>query len=249
MMMARRGAAELRPGCIATVGLGIPTGIPYVLSSEDAHDMYYQTIELGAIGGFTGSGWYFSGAFNTRAFLNHHEMFAFIDGKGLDVTFLGAGEIGADGSVNVTRIAGRTNGSGGFVNISTNTKKVVFMFSHTAGGDAEIVNGELVITKPGKPLKFVKEAEQIAFNGREAAKRGQDVMYMTERAVFRLIDGKMTLIEYAPGLDIERDIIAAMNFRPDISPDINPIPAFCFTEERMGIKEQWENMILGRHRP
>jgi propionate CoA-transferase len=152
MMMARRGAMELWPECTANVGLGIPTGIPYVVLKEGVHDMYYQTIELGAIGGVTGSGWYFSGAFNTSSFLNHHEMFAFIDGNGLDITFLGAGEIDESGSVNVTRIAGHTNGSGGFVNISTNTKKVIFMCSHTAGGGAEIEGGKLRITKPGIPL-------------------------------------------------------------------------------------------------
>jgi propionate CoA-transferase len=243
MMMARRGAVELWPGCVANVGLGIPTGIPYVLTAEGAHDRYYQTIELGAIGGYTGSGWYFSGAFNASAFLNHHEMFAFIDGKGLDITFLGASEVGEDGSVNVTRIAGKTNGSGGFVNISSNTKKIVFMFSHTAGGKAEIDDGKLRVTKPGRPLKFVKNVEQIAFNGREAAKRGQEVLYMTERAVFKLIDGRMTLIEYAPGLDIEEDIIAAMGFRPAISPELTPIPAFCFNEEKIGIKEKWERIV------
>jgi propionate CoA-transferase len=242
-LMARRGAAELWPGCVCNVGIGIPIGIPYVTAMEDVWDMYYQTVELGAIGGYIGGGPYFSYAFNARSYLNHDEMFNFIDGRGLDITFLGAGEVGEDGSVNVTRINGRTNGSGGFVNISSNTNKIVFMCTHTTGGGAEIVDGKLQITKPGSPHKFVKEVEQVAFNGKMAAAQGKDVTYVTERAVFKLLDGKLTLTEYTPGVDIERDILAMMEFRPEISPDLKPIPDFCFRTDPIGLKEQWERIL------
>jgi propionate CoA-transferase len=238
--IARRGITELTPSCAANVGLGVPTGIPYLAVQEGIDEMYYQTIELGAIGGYTGSGHFFSGAFNAWAFLDHHEMFAFIDGGGLDVTFLGVGDIDKEGSVNVTRVKGITNGSGGFVNISTNSKKVVFLTTHTASGKVDVENGKLKILEPGKPLKFVQKVEQISFSGPEAMKRGQEVMYITERAVFRLIDGKFTLVEYADGLDIEKDIIGAMGFRPEISPDAKPIPAYVFESGPIGLKAQWE---------
>jgi propionate CoA-transferase len=245
MMLARRGAAELWPGCVCNVGLGIPTGIPYVAAEEGIEDMYYQTIELGAIGGYTGGGAYFTSAFNARSYLNHDDMFAFIDGKGLDITFLGAGEIGEDGSVNVTRINGRTNGSGGFVNISTGTDKIVFMCTHTAGGKSKTADGKLQIVEQGKPIKFRKSVEQIAFNGPNAVRNGKDVTYMTERAIFKLIDGKLTLVEYAPGLDIERDILAWMGFRPEVSADAKPIPALYFSDGKIGLKARWEEIIAG----
>jgi propionate CoA-transferase len=244
MISARRATQEMWPGCICNIGVGIPMGITYIIAEEDVQDMYYQTIELGAIGGYTAGGIYFSTAFNAVAYLRHHEMFDFIDGGGLDVTFLGAAEIGEDGSVNVTRIKGNTIGSGGFVHIATNTKKVVFMCTHTAGGKDELANGSLKIIEQGKPTKFVKQAEQISFNGKEALKNGKEVIYMTERAVFRLADGKLTLIEYAPGLDIEKDIIGYMGFRPEISPDIKPMPDWCFdTEKKIGLKEKWEAVL------
>jgi len=240
LAIARRAMMELRPGCTSNVGLGIPTGIPYAAYLEGIHDKYYQTIELGAIGGYTGSGWYFSTAFNAWAYLDHHEMFAFIDGGGLDITFLGVGDIDEKGCVNVTRIKGITNGSGGFINISTNAGKVVFLTTHTAGGKIETVDGKVKIIEEGKPLKFVKKVEQVSFNTAEAKKRGQEVMCITERAVFRIEDEKMILTEYAEGLDIEKDIIAPMGFRPEISHDLKTIPAIVFTDELLGLKAEWE---------
>jgi propionate CoA-transferase len=243
LVLARRGALELWPGCISNVGMGAPDGIAYVAASEGLYDMFYSTNELGAVGGVTGGGFFFGGAFNAHAYMDHHLMFDFINGHGLDITFLGAAEIDESGSVNVTRIAGRTNGSGGFVNISSSTHKVVFLATLTAGAKMTVENGALKILQEGKPLKFVPEVEQIAFNGKEAVKKGQEVIYITERAVFKLINGKVTLIEYAEGLDLEKDIIANMKFRPDIASDVKPIPAFCFASGKIGLKEQWERRL------
>lgn len=243
LIVARRAAAELRPGDICNVGIGMPVGTAYVAAKEGIQDMFHMTVECGAIGGTTGGGFFFGTAFNARAFLQHHEMFDFYNGHGLDIAFLGAAEVGEDGSVNVTRIAGRTHGSGGFVNISGCTKKLVFLTSLTGGGKCLFEDGVLKIVKEGKPVKFVKKVDQISFNGREAVRKGQDVTYLTERAVFRLIDGKVTLVEVAPGLDIEKDILALMNFRPEISPDLKPMPAFCFTKEPIGLKAQWEKIL------
>ncbi len=243
LIVARRAAAELKPGDICNVGIGMPVGTAYVAVKEGIHDMFHMTVECGSIGGITGGGFFFGTAFNARAFLQHHEMFDFYNGHGLDIAFLGAAEVGEDGSVNVTRIAGRTHGSGGFVNISGCTKKLVFMTSLTGGGKCLYEDGVLKIVKEGKPVKFVKKVDQVSFNGREAVRKGQDVTYLTERAVFKLIDGKLTLVEAAPGLDVEKDILALMNFRPEISPDLKPMPAFCFTKEPIGLKAQWEKIL------
>jgi len=227
LVMARRAAMEINPGNIVNFGLGAPMGVPYVTAAEGVQDMYYPTVELGAIGGYPGGGPFFSGAFNPDAFLRHDEMFSFINGGGLDMTFLGAAEIGRDGSVNVSRFAGRTNGSGGFINISSNTKKIIFMCLHTSGG---------------KP-KFIPEVGQVTFCGPEAAQKGRDVAYITERAVFRLIDGKVTLTEAAEGLDIEKDVIGAMGFRPAVSDCLKPIPAECFSDRSLGLRQRWEGLL------
>ena len=243
MMMARRAITELWPGCVANIGMGVPTGIPYIAAMEEINDMYYQTVELGAIGGFTGGVGLFGAAYNARSYLKHDEMFSFIDGQGLDIAILGAGEVGEDGTVNVTRVGGMTIGSGGFVSISANTHKLVFLCTHTTGGKSEIVDGKLNIVSQGKPTKFVKQVEQVGFNGKDAVKRGQDVTYVTERAVFKLIDGKLTLVEFAPGLDVEKDILSMMEFRPEVSPDLKPIPDYCFNVEQIGMKEEWKKLL------
>ena len=242
LIIARRGAAELKPGDICNIGVGIPIGIAYVTSKEGVQDMFSLSNELGSVGGHVGGGMFFSSSFNARAYLQHHEMFDFINGHGLDITCLGAAEIGEDGSVNVTRIAGRIHGSGGFVNISSSTRKIVFMGSFTVGGNSTGENGALKILEQGKGGKFPKKVDQISFNGKDAARRGQEVLYVTERAVFKLIDGKMTLIEYADGLDIQKDILDFMEFKPEIAPDLKKMPAYCFDDKLMGLKEQWEAM-------
>ena len=243
LIIARRGISELWPGCIANVGMGVSAGVAFLSPQEGITDMYTMSIELGAVGGIIGGGPFWAASFNTSMNMLHQDMFELINGHGLDVTFLSAAEIGEDGSVNVTRFGGRVNGSGGFVNISSSTKKVVFMTSLTQGGKASVENGRLKIIEGGKPIKFVKQVEEISFNGAASFKKGQDVMYITERAVFKLIGGKMTLTEYAEGLDIENDIFACMAFRPEIAQDVKPMPGYCFTKEIIGVKEQWEQLL------
>jgi propionate CoA-transferase len=148
-----------------------------------------------------------------------------------------------EGSVNVTRIGGKIKGSGGFVNIAASTRKIVFISSMTIGGKHDIVDGKLKITAPGKGGKFLKKVDQISFNGNDVAKRGQEIYYVTERAVFKLIDGKVTLIEYADGLDVEKDILAFMDFKPEISPDLKPMPKYSFETGPIGLKEKWEKQL------
>ena len=244
LITVRRAAEELRPGYICNIGIGIPVGIAYIASKERIHEMFTLTNEMGAIGGHMGGGMFFSNSFNARAYLHHHEMFDFINGHGLDISFLGAAEIDEDGSVNVTKIAGRIHGSGGFVNISASTRKIVFLSSFTVGGKSTGENGALKILEQGKSGKFLKKVDQLSFNGKDAVRRGQEIVYVTERAVFKLIGGKVTLIEYADGLDIQKDILDFMDFKPEISPDLKKMPTYCFEDGVIGMKEQWEKMGL-----
>ncbi len=239
-IITRRAVMELRPGKISLIGMGLPDGVTYHVAKEHVYDLHSLCVELGAIGGITGGGYkYFSAAFNPTALIRHSDMFDFINGHGMDTAFLGAAEIGEDGSVNVTKLAGRVNGSGGFVNIAAMSKKIVFCTTFTQGGKFTTENGKLKIIEEGRPIKLIKQVSQISYNGPQAAAAGRDVVYVTERAVFRRINGKITLVEYADGLDIEKDIIALMGFRPEISPDLKTIPEICYTDEPLGLRKQW----------
>ena len=244
LLVARRAMEELWPGCICNIGVGIPVGMSYIASKEGIQDMYTLSNELGAIGGHLGGEMHFPSSFNARAYMSQDEMFDFIDGHGLDVTFLGAAEVDEEGSVNVTKIGGKIKGSGGFINIAASTQKVVFLSTFTIGGKYAIENGALKITNPGKGGKFLKKVTQISFNGNDAVRSGKKVLYITERAVFSLIDGKITLTEYAPGLDVEKDILAFMDFKPEIAADLKQMAAYCFDTGLIGIKEQWEKQLV-----
>jgi len=243
MIVARRAISEIKPGYVCNVGIGMPDGVAYLASKEGVHDMFFLTNELGAIGGHIGGRLFFAASFNARAYIMHQEMFDLIDGGGLDLTCLGSAEIGEDGSVNVTRIAGRVRGSGGFINIASCAGKVVFLSSMTVGGSAVGENGKIRILEQGKSGKFPKTIDQISFSAPEAVRKGQEVFYVTERAVFKLIDGKVTLIELAEGLDMQKDVLDFMDFKPEISPDLKPMPAFCFEEGSIGLRQQWEALL------
>ena len=244
LVVARRAMSELRPGCICNIGIGMPVGISYIASKEGIQEMFFLSNELGAIGGHPGGDLFFPASFNARAYMRHDEMFDFINGHGLDITFLGAAEVDEDGSVNVTRIGGKIKGSGGFVNISASTRKIVFISSFSIGGRYAVEDGMLKILNPGKGGKFLKKVDQISFNGQDVIRKGQEVCYITERAVFELVNGKMRLIEYAPGLDVEKDILAFMDFKPEIAPDLKQMPLYCFETGLIGMKEQWEKQLL-----
>lgn len=145
------------------------------------------------------------------------------------MAFLGFAQADQVGNVNVSKFKGRPNGCGGFINITQNSKKIVYCGSFTAGGlEIEAKNGRLSILQEGKNTKFFKEVEQITFSGRYASRIGQPVLYVTERAVFRLEKGELVLIEIAPGVDIERDILRLMAFKPRIAPDLKLMPSEIF---------------------
>jgi propionate CoA-transferase len=235
-VIARRAAMELKPGAITNLGIGIPAGIPSVAAEEGMADALTLSIESGVTGGIPAQLGDFGLAYNAEAIIEQSFQFDFYDGGGLDASFLGLAQVDATGNVNVSKFNGRPVGCGGFVNITRSTKRLVFCGSFTAGGLAlRVGNGELSIDTEGRSRKFVQQVEQITFNGRDAALRGQEVVFVTERAVFHLRADGLELTEIAPGVDLERDVLAHMDFRP-IMRDVKRMEAGLFSERWGGLR-------------
>lgn len=238
-IVARRAAMELYPGAICNLGFGMSDGVAAVAAEEGLSDKITLTVEQGVIGGVPALGVNFGLACNPVAFVDHASQFDWYDGGGLDITFLAFAQADQAGNVNVSRFGKRIVGVGGFVNISQNAKKVVFCGSFSASGlEVAVEDGKLRILKEGRIRKLVSTVEQITFSSAYALKRGQSVLYVTERAVFELRPGGLVLIEIAPGVDLEADILAQMDFRPTISPDLRLMDARIFRPEPMGLKEE-----------
>lgn len=235
-VIVRRAAMELFPQAVCNLGAGISTGIANLAAEEGFLDQIVLTNEQGLIGGAPASGVDAGAAVNYAAMIDQPYQFDFYDGGGLDLAFLSFAQVDADGSVNVSRFNTRIIGIGGFQNIAQNAKKVIFSGTFTAGRlDISWPEGRTAITKEGQYKKFIPELEQVSFNGKYAAQQGQQVLYVTERAVFRLEGRGLALIETAPGVDLESDIIAHMGFRPIISQDLKEMPANLFYAEPAGI--------------
>jgi propionate CoA-transferase len=218
--IARRAALELRPNAVVNLGIGMPEGVAAVAAEERVIDLITLTAEPGVVGGIPAGGLNFGAAVNTQAVIDQPYQFDFYDGGGLDIAFLGLAQADAEGNLNVSRFGPRLAGAGGFINISQNAKEVVFVGSFLAGG---------------RP-KFVREVEQRTFSGREAWRRGQRVLYVTERCVFRLHADGLALTEIAPGLDLERDVLALMGFRPVIERDPALMDPAIFADAPMGLR-------------
>jgi propionate CoA-transferase len=221
-VIARRAALELAANSIINVGIGMPDNVARIAGEEKIQDLITLTVDPGVIGGVPMGGLDFGAAVNFRALIDHCAAFDFIDGGGLDAAFLGFGECDARGNVNASRFGARAPGCGGFINISQNSKKVVFMGAFTSGGlKTAIGAGRIAIEQEGKHRKFVPAVGQVTFSGEQAAARGQPVVYVTERCVFRLEGGELVLAEVAPGIDIERDILRLLPFAPRVD---TPVP-------------------------
>ncbi|MFZ4480452.1 MAG: acyl CoA:acetate/3-ketoacid CoA transferase [Rhodoferax sp.] len=242
-VIARRAAMELRANSVVNLGIGMPEGVAGVATEEKLIDLMTLTAEPGVIGGIPASGMSFGAAVNTQAVIDQPNQFDFYDGGGLDIAVLGLAQADAHGNLNVSRFGSRLAGAGGFINISQNAKMVVFAGTFTADDlDVRVEGGGLRVVREGRTRKFVNAVEHRTFSGREACRRGQRVLYVTERCVFRLTGdvagGGLELIEIAPGIDLERDVLAQMDFQPAIGPQLKLMDLALFADAKMGLRER-----------
>jgi acyl CoA:acetate/3-ketoacid CoA transferase len=227
-VIARRAALELEPGASLNFGFGIPGGIFAVIAEKGIGDRLWMSVEQGVHNGRMLDDALFGAARNADAIVPSIEQFDYYSGGGVDVAFLGMGEADAEGNVNVSHLGGTLIGPGGFIEIAQNAKKVVFCGTFDAQGSRlECAGGSLRVVQPGKVKKLVNRVERITFSGAFARARGQEVLYVTERAVFRLGQAGLELVEVAPGVEIDRDVLPHMGFAPSIGP-VRPMPAECF---------------------
>lgn len=233
-IVVRRAAMELIPNAVMNLGIGMPEGVAAVAAEEGLEGLVLTT-EAGTNGGIPVGGLDFGVAVNPDCILEQSSQFDFYDGGGLDITFLGLAQMDMAGNINVSRFGPKIAGCGGFINISQNTRKIVFCGTFTARGlKIEVQNGKLVILQEGTVKKLVNEVEQITFSGKYALEHHQKVLYITERAVFELTGRGVALKEVAPGIDIEKDILQHMNFRPVID-NVKLMNDCIFRPEKMNL--------------
>lgn len=234
-VVARRALAEIRDGDVVNLGVGIADGVAAVAAEEGWSDHFTLTIEQGLVGGVPARGVIFGVATNPEAILDQPSQFDFYDGGGIDIAFLGFAQIDREGNVNVSKFGNRVIGTGGFVNISQNASTVVFCGTFTAGGlMAEPGDGRLALTQEGRNRKFIPAVDQITFSAAEARRRGQRILYVTERAVFELGPRGLVLIEVAPGVDLEADVLKLLDWPVEVAGNVRTMDRAIFDERALG---------------
>ncbi len=229
----RRSAMELKKGEVINLGVGVPDSVSSVALEEGFADQIYLSVEPGSTGGIPLSGLCFGRTMNPDSIVSTAEQFDAYDGGSLDMAIVGLAEVDQKGNVNVSKLGMKVPGPGGFIDITQNTKKVIFTGTFTANGlEENIHDGKLEIIKEGTVKKFVTQVEQITFS----PSHDQQVLFVTERAVFELQHGKIVLIEIAPGIDLQKDILDQMDFVPVISKNLKIMDECIFLEEKMNLK-------------
>lgn len=238
-VIGRRAMMELKKDSIINVGTGIPNDvIGAILAEEDIMEDVTITVESGIYGGIPAGGIDFGISRNPQALIPHDRQFEFYNGAGVDFTFMGAGEMDQEGNVNATRMGGKSPGAGGFIDITTTARNVIFCSTFTGKGLEADFDGEGIhIRREGSIRKLVQSVKQISYNGKLASANGQNMYYVTERAVFRLTEEGPMLIEIARGVDLERDILDQMEFRPLIAKDLKECPTSVYRDGPFGLKQ------------
>lgn len=239
-LIGRIACRYLTPGCVINLGTGIPNDVVgAIIHEEQLGEQVTITVESGIYGGQQAGGTDFGIGRNLSAMINHQDQMLYYNGTGVDITFMGAGEMDPHGHVNATRLGTSCPGAGGFIDITQNARHVVFCSSFTAKGlEIACREGQLFIKQEGEVRKLVSEVNQISYNGDLARTKRQTMHFVTERAVFELRQEGPVLIEIAPGIDLERDILAQMDFRPLIADELIVMDSALFQPQPCGLLER-----------